>query len=238
MPPCPSCQHSCRCPPLLFHAGNDFPILHVMTVAESLPIASEKHCTGLQMLLPSVALKTLVVPVALRGHCKWLQLMLWDWCCFSWEKWSPNIRLPFQPCLSTGNPSRELMWVTCDLLIINFISLRHMEELSQLSVTRKTSQLSFKLKAYHSHVKSKGFPISFSLFPNHFKMTLLQPEEAADRWSSLLLEKASSIRPTCWDNNERLGKKESLGSGGLLPLNIIIMNLERVCYLPVSFEKR
>lgn len=83
-----------------------------------------------------------------------------------------------------------------------------MEQLSQLSVTRKTAQLSFKVKAYHSHVKSRGFPISFSLFPNNFKIILLQPEEAADRGSSLLLEKASSIRPTCWANNESFGKKK------------------------------
>lgn len=51
-----------------------------------------------------------------------------------------------------------------------------MEQPSQLSVTRKTAQLSFKVKAYH-----RRFPISFSIFPTHFKITVLQPEVAADR---------------------------------------------------------
>lgn len=75
-------------------------------------------------------------------------------------------------------------------------------QLFSLAVTRKTAQLSFKVKAYHSHVKSSRLPVSFSLFPNHFKIILLQPEGAADRGSSLLLEKASSIRPSCWATNE------------------------------------
>lgn len=165
MSPCPSFQHSCRCPPLLFHAGNEFPALHMMAGAESLPIATEKHYTGLQMLLLSVALKILAMPVPLRGHWRWLQSVLWGWCSFSWEKWSPNIRLSFQPCLSTGNHLWELMWVTCDLLIINFILLRHMELSSQLSVTRKTAQLSFNVKAYHSHVKSGRLPFLSAYLP-------------------------------------------------------------------------
>lgn len=142
-----------------------FPALHMMAGAESLPIATEKHYTGLQMLLLSVALKILAMPVPLRGHWRWLQSVLWGWCSFSWEKWSPNIRLSFQPCLSTGNHLWELMWVTCDLLIINFILLRHMELSSQLSVTRKTAQLSFNVKAYHSHVKRGRLPFLSAYLP-------------------------------------------------------------------------
>lgn len=33
MPSCPSCQHPCRCPPFPLHAGNEFPVLHVIAGA-------------------------------------------------------------------------------------------------------------------------------------------------------------------------------------------------------------